>query len=406
MAMRKTFLFFLAVLFPAVLFCSEMPKQNGANVRRSASQVRDSRMPVLTLIKAYERPVITIESPGTQDNKYGFEGGRALKIGKTYHLITTEESGDPRYVKTRLGHWTSQDRIHWKRISTLYQSTANQSGNDIRASLWGPMPVYNPKEERWELFYVGYRTAPENTKYPPDSDPDDRNPYLEIPDATHRNPHIFYNFAGVIVRAVSQTKGMNGIGGPYKAAGIVLKPGPNSQPWEGIQGTDSFFPYLVKDTWYGFYGSCHCETLPVEAWQVGLASAADLAGPWKTLADGNPVPIDVHFVENPVVTQVDDRTYIAVYNGPVGEAFGYATSADGIHWNTGANLMIQPKKGAHWADPVRTPLGLIPEGNNIFTLFYTGFRKGWKGDPFFGASSTAVGFVTLKLEYPGSKQGK
>ncbi len=67
-------------------------------------------MPVLTLIKVYERPVITIESPGTQDSKYGFEGGRALKIGKTYHLITTEESGDPRYVKTRLGHWTSQDR--------------------------------------------------------------------------------------------------------------------------------------------------------------------------------------------------------------------------------------------------------------------------------------------------------
>ena len=118
--------------FPAVLFCSEMPKQNGANVEHSISQpTQGSRASVLTLVKAYEKPVITIESPGAEGNKYGFEGGRAVKIGKTYHLITTEDSGDPRYVNTRLGYWTSQDRIHWKRVSPLYEPTVDQSGNDI-----------------------------------------------------------------------------------------------------------------------------------------------------------------------------------------------------------------------------------------------------------------------------------
>jgi hypothetical protein len=123
---------------------------------------------------------------------------------------------------------------------------------------------------------------------------------------------------------------------------------------------------------------------------VGLASSPNLAGPWKRVSELNPVVIDKYFVENPIVTQVNDETYVAVYNGPVGEAFGYSTSRDGIHWSTGVNLTIQPKAGEHWADPVRTPLGLIPEQDDTFTAFYTGFLKG---------GETAVGFVTLRLEY-------
>ncbi len=400
-ATKKTPVFVPGALLAIVLFYLTMPRAAGVP---HAPSDQGSRRPVLRLVKAYPDPVITVESPGAEGIKYGFEGGRAFKIGDTYHLITTESSGEPRFVKTRLGYWTSRDRIHWKRVSTLFESNANQSGRDLHASLWGPMLIYNPKEDRWELFYVGYLTAPESFRYPPDSAPEDRNPYLEMPDAAHRNPHIFYNYSGTIWRAVSQTKGMKGIGGPYKDVGIILKPGAQSQPWEGIQGTDSFFPYQVNDTWYGFYGSCHCETLPVTAWQVGLVSAPDLAGPWKRLPEGNPVAIDPHFVENPVVTQIGDGTYIAVYNGPVGEAFGYTTSRDGVHWSPGINLTIQPKKGNHWADPVRTPLGLIPESDGTLTLFYTGIRKGWSGDFFTGAVTGAVGLVTLKLEYEKTAQ--
>ena len=52
-----------------------------------------------------------------------------------------------------------------------------------------------------------------------------------------------------------------------------------------------------------------------------------------------------------------------------------------------------------WATEVRTPLGLIPEGNNTFTLFYTG---GIKPNPIY---SESVGFVTLKLKDVRSAPG-
>jgi hypothetical protein len=392
----KALSLFLSGVVPIVLFCSQPPRDVNDEGAKSVPQAaQNSRRPVLRLVKSYENPVITVESPGAEGIKYGFEGGRALKIGKIYHLITTEVSGEPRYVKTRLGYWTSPDRIHWRRVSTLFESSGNQSGDDVRASLWGPMPVYNHKDDRWELFYVGYRSAPESSHYPPDNDPQDRNPYLESVDPAHRNPQLFYAYGGTIWRAVSRTKGLDGIGGPYQDVGIILKPSPDSEPWEGFMGTDSFFPFRVKRKWYGFYGSCHTANIPVEAWRVGLVSSPHLAGPWKRVSELNPVVIDRYFVENPIVTQVNDGTYVAVYNGPAGEAFGYSTSRDGIHWSTGVNLTIQPKAGEHWADPVRTPLGLIPEQDDTFTVFYTGFLKG---------GETAVGFVTLRLEYESVEQ--
>lgn len=366
------------------------------NLARAQQQVK---MPMLQLTEQYPRPVITVSSAGAEGNKYGFEGGRVVKIGKLYHLITTEMCGDPRFVKTRIAHWTSEDRIHWKRIGTLFESTAEMSGKDVHASLWGPMPVYNEKAQEWDMFYVGYRAEPEASTYPPKLASEDTNPYLEHPDAEHRNPHIYYNSSGVILRAISRMKGPRGIGGPYKEAGVILKPGPESQPWEGIQGTDSFFPYRVGDRWYAFYGSCHCETLPVKAWQVGLATAPDLAGPWTRVAKGNPIPLDPHFVENPVVTQLEDGSYIAVFNGPVGDAFGYAISVDGVHWNHGANLVVQPKGKGYWADPVRTPLGLIKESNGTYSLFYTGILKSQDSDAFAGAYSSAVGFTTLTVAH-------
>ena len=331
-----------------------------------------ARRPVLTLLSQYEKPVITVNSPGAEGIKYGFEGGRAVKIGKTYHLITTENVGDPRFTKTRFGYWTSADRLHWKRVSTIFASSGDQSGKDPLAVPAGGAPVYNEKDGRWEFFYTGYRSMPE-------TDP--------------QQPHKTYQFGGTIWRAVSKTKGMDGIGGPYENVGIVLAPGPESEPWEGFMGTDSFFPYRVKDRWYGFYGSCHTEKLPIKAWQVGLASAPDLAGPWKRLPKLNPVPIEEIFIENPVVTRFDDGTYVAVYNSPVPNAIGYTLSNDGIHWSRGIRLDIQPKGAGHWANAVRTPLGLIPEGNNTFTLFYTGCVGDAFGDPF----TMSVGLATLKL---------
>lgn len=356
---------------------------------------------VLRLVAVYPHPVITLNSPGAENDKYGFEGGRAIKVSGTYHLFTTEMDGEPRFVKTRIAYWTSSDRIHWKRISTLFESTAEMTGTDVHASLWAPMPVYNLAEGRWNLFYVGYRAEPEGSPYPPKLAPADTNPYLEHPDPEHLGKHIFYNSSGVILRAVSRVKGLQGIGGPYDEAGIVLKPGPDSQPWEGIQGTDSFFPYRAGGKWYGFYGSCHCESLPVKGWQVGLASSPTLAGPWTRVEGLNPILLDRHFIENPIVTRVQDGTYVAVYNGPQPDAVGYATSSNGIRWNRGLNLIVQPRDGAHWASTVRTPLGLIPEGHGTYTLFFSGFQKTSRGGPFNGEFKSAIGFVTLRYTPAG-----
>jgi hypothetical protein len=49
---------------------------------------------------------------------------------------------------------------------------------------------------------------------------------------------------------------------------------------------------------------------------------------------------------------------------------GYSFSNDGIHWSSGKVLEVQTANGI-WASEVRTPLALIPEDNDSFTLFYT-----------------------------------
>jgi len=47
--------------------------------------------------------VLNPRSPGCEDIKYGFEGGRVVKVGGTYHLITSEMVGDQLWVNMRTG---------------------------------------------------------------------------------------------------------------------------------------------------------------------------------------------------------------------------------------------------------------------------------------------------------------
>jgi len=331
----------------------------------------------LVVIQQFDRPILTVASPGAEGNKYGFEGGRVLKLDGTYHLFTSEMAGDPHWVKMRLAHWTSLDRIHWKRISTLFESSGDFTGQDPRAALWSPMPIYNEAEGRWNLFYVAYQCAPDSVK------------------------EWLTNHEGRIWRAVSKVKGRGGIGGPYVDVGIVLQRGKDSDPWEGLQGTDSFFPYRVGKRWYAFYGTAHTETLPISLWQVGLASAPNLSGPWKRSSELNPLNIEKVFIENPIVTRLPDGTYIAVYDNGVEHAVGYTFSRDGIHWVAGRALIVQKANGI-WGSEVRTPLGLIPERNDSFTLFYTA-NQDQLGAPTdqHGIKMTpgALGLVEVKLEH-------
>jgi len=113
---------------------------------------------------------------------------------------------------------------------------------------------------------------------------------------------------------------------------VILEPGKDSESWEGLQGTDSFYPFRVGDRWYGFYGSAKTEVKPVLYWKVGLVSAPALTGPWKRLSDHNPVPLDARYgVENPIVTRLKNGHYIAVFDslGPT-DQIGYALSQAGF----------------------------------------------------------------------------
>lgn len=336
--------------------------------------------PTLIVTQQVDRPVLTIKSPGAEGNKYGFEGGRVLKLDDTYHLFTSEMTGDPHWVKMRLAHWTSRDRLHWTRRSTLFESSGDFTGKDPRAALWSPMPVFDDQEGRWNLFYVAYHCAPDTSKA------------------------WLTNHQGRIWRAVSKVKGIEGIDGPYQDVGIVLQPGRESDAWEGLQGTDSFFPFKVRNHWYAFYGTAHTETQPISGWQVGLASAPCLSGPWKRLSEMNPLKIEDFFIENPIVSTLPDGTLMAIYDNHAENAIGYAFSRDGIHWSRGKKLVVQNGNGV-WAVEVRTPLGLIEESDGRFTLFYTAnqVNPGTDADSAWVKTTPgALGMVEVTLERANS----
>jgi hypothetical protein len=342
-----------------------------------------SRNVELEVVRQYARPVLTLETPGAEGNKYGFEGGRVVKLESTYHLFTSEMVGDPHWVKMRLAHWTSQDRIGWRRVATLFESSGDFTGKDPRAALWSPMPVFDAKADRWNLFYVAYEASPDTAQA------------------------WLTNHEGRIWRAVSQQTGLRGIDGPWKDAGIVLERGAGSDSWEGLQGTDSFFPYQVGGQWYAFYGSAHTESLPISLWQVGLASAPDLTGPWKRCTALNPLHVEARFIENPIVATLKDGTYLAVYDNHEPNEVGYSVSADGIHWSPGRHLVVQ--SGDHiWATEVRTPLGLVTEGADSFTLFYTANQKvsGAHADSY-GVNLTpgVLGFAEVRLREGRAESG-
>ena len=325
------------------------------------------------ILEGPDTPVITEDHPDAQDIQGGFEGGRLLKIEGEYHIFPTERAGIPGgaasrdRVNTRIGHWTSNDAVNWSRVSTLYKSSGaytdigtDHPASDRRAAIWSFLPVFNEQENRWNGFYVAYTVHP-----------------------TIAPNHSF----GRIWRAVSQSTGLAGAGGPYVDAGIIMEPGFQSQAWEGRQGVDSFFPFSVGKQWYALYGGA----FPFEGedritgtrgkWYVGLARSDSLAGPWLRLGkDINPVTsIHPWFVENPIVTQLPDGTYIAMFDGGPENLdhpnmFGYSLSVDGVTWSAATYFPIRTKVNKWWTT-MRTPLGLVPEGDNLYTIIYAAINE-------------------------------
>jgi hypothetical protein len=341
---------------------------------------KEARIPELQLeiVDWHEGPVIGRGDPGTADIKHGLEGGRVIRTDGAYHLFTSEQTGDPKWVKMRIGHWKSENGTAWERVSTLYESSGDYTGTDPRAALWSPMPVYNQEDSTWYLTYVAYRCMP-NT----------REQFLN-------------NFDGRIWQAKSDVKGIHGLGGPYTDLGIIQEPGPLADEWEGLQGSDSFFPFRVGNKWLAFTGSAKTEKLPMEFWGNGLALAPSLTGPWIRLSRRSPVDFGTNFSENPIVTELDDGTLIAVMDSH-GSGFGYSTSANGVEWSPMKFVAVTDKMEPWWAE-FRTPLGLIEEADGTFTLFFTAMKdptdywehlgeKGYTLDTGFDS----VGKLTLRI---------
>ena len=302
------------------------------------------------LVEVHAGPILGKATAGTKLIRFGFEGGRALKLAETFHLFISEMVDEPKFAKTRLGHWTSIDGLAWQRQSTLVESSGEFEGRDPRAAIFLPQPVFDERADRWNLFYAAFRSAP------------------------NRMDQWLLNHDGRIWRAVSRAPGPQGIGGPYDDVGVVLQRVAESDPWEGLQGVDSFFPYQVGDNWYAFYGSAQTQNWPCQFWGVGLATSAALAGPWRRCSELNPVRIDEPFMENPIVTRFADGRYAMVYDAVLkGRAIGCAISSDGIHWPAGHRVELAgPEFG--WLRQTRTPLGLIPRDadRQTFDVFYTG----------------------------------
>ena len=333
-----------------------LPASDGNMPARSLASAATSDVR-LVVQSAPTAPVIDADHPDLADNRYGFEGGSVVKVEGIYHLFVAEMSGDPFWVKMRLAHWTSANAIAWRRASTLFETSGKSEPGDRRFSIWAPMPIFDDSDDLWDLFYVAYRPRVREA---------------------HEGPFM----DGRIVRAVSEVKGRGGIGGPYRDIDVVLKPDANSQPWEGQQGTDSFYPWRVRDRWYAFYGSHQYE--PLGSWLVGLAEAPALAGPWTRRA-GNPSPIERKFIENPIVAKVGSH-FVVIYDSSAGadetpnyvadgRRVGYSVSEDGIHWARGRKLDVLPKSVPTWSSDVRTPLCLIDEGGGEYLMLYTGKRK-------------------------------
>jgi hypothetical protein len=288
-------------------------------------------------------------------NKYGVEDGVVVRRADGgFSMVCAEMYGDPKWVAMQLGVFRSEDGLAWTRARALRRSTGDFTGASPHSSSWGPFFIHDPANDTWTLTYVGYRGAPSNA-----------SGWLE-------------NFEGTIFARAASAPGDSGLDGDFDdAAGfpdaVLLAPddfrvgGPWPHPCQGLQGTDSMFPYTLPDgTWAALVGTSHQETpnpWPGGKWPVSLARAPALGGPWTRHnpsggppADAPCVDLNGGFSENPIVSRRPDSAaqFQVVIDSLGNEAhgFGYGCSADGLAWERTVDVAVP--------GGVRTPFGLLP----------------------------------------------
>lgn len=307
----------------------------------------------LELLEVTQEPLIGRNTPGTEDNRWGFEGGFVLEEGGFVHVFTTEVYAPPKFDNTRLAHWRSKDGLTFERMSTLYDGSS-PAPDELRTNLpWTPYPVYNEEEGRWNLFFTGYRGGHQAE--------------------TRKRARQFAEDIGTpIIRAVAETNGRAGIGGPYTVTDYVFGGGKYADPWEGGGSAVSFFPFKVRHGWRAFFGCNQFKTRQDVCFVPGLAKSDSLSGPWERVSHLNPVLMDDRFVENPVVYPIGGNDYITFYDGETVHGIAYAYSRGGEHWSKEKVLWLEspPTRWAWW---MRTPLGIIPRAAGGHWLYYSAF---------------------------------
>jgi hypothetical protein len=309
----------------------------------------------LEFLSLHPKPVIGKNTPGASDNKFGFEGGTARKVGGTYYLFSTEVFDIPKTAAVRMAIWKSTDGISFRKHSVILSTNRNWQDSTYQMSPWSPITVFDTGRNVWSVFYVGYRRKPNSTNV--------------------------FNMSGRIFRLDSKVKGVNGIGGPYKPGGRLMIGG--KPDWfEGPGEIVSFYPYKVANEWWGFYGAnsvpSHVDasgTLDPNAKNIFYAalikSEGGLTDKWVRQSSLNPVKMDPEFIENTVVTKIHDSLYIAVYDGANAQEISYACSKDGIRW--GLEQLIRIPGAPAIIKASRTPLCLIGEGKGVYTIYFTAF---------------------------------
>ena len=204
--------------------------------------------------------------------------------------------------------------MHWSRERTLRRSAGTKDGSDIHAAHWGPFFNYNPNNDTWQLSYVGYRALPNN------------------------GSEFLGNYQGTIFSRWASEAGDAGLDSDFGEAAespayandqVVLAPddfnveGPWPHPCQGLQGTDSFYPYQLNDgTWAALVGTSHQEIPDPWSgpkWRVSLATAPELAGPWTRYNPNNrSAPADAPCLdeilgENPIVIFLANSFNITSY---------------------------------------------------------------------------------------------
>jgi hypothetical protein len=359
----------------------------------------------LITIEDYPEPVIRRDHPDViaSGNKTGFETGQVIVQNGIYYMFVGEMF-DKERQDMRASLWKSEDGFDWERVRTLKNSLQyDQTPINMKKEVWITGAAFNEIENRWNIFYIAYTGG-----------------IRMFDDPENLRTRDYY---GRVFRAASIHLGREGIEGPYEDVDIIMypewvepknlkgqqhlsirtvdeKPG---EDWEGQQAIASFAPYQIDDgSWMSFIGG-HWHEPRVDKWIVGAAQAKHLSGPWERRYDISPSGLADRLAENPVVTRLEDGRYIAVMDTWVedqdtGEGIssanviGYTISEDGIHWPHRKVVNLQPKHA--WSSTLRVPLGLVPEEDNVFRVYYSGRHKDAKED---GEFFFPMGMSRLKL---------